>query len=302
MYPIAYRTLATLHEDDIAAVTSLYPAANVGSTYGQLTGSFTTAGGTPILGANIWARETSTGKVYSVVSDFLTQGNGYFRLYASRGDVHAECRVDRRPTSPADRASAPIRVTSSSASFQAPHPIAPVALGGGSGPADRDYRGLCRDGDLPSRRNGQCVGKLQRLDARVRPPPRSRRRAARPRSGTTVTFTATVAGVAPTGTVNFKDGGTTISRLRRGGAQRLGQQQDRRVQQQRAGGRRPQHRCATTAVMPANLASTSNPLSQVINRAGRQQQCGIGECRCSGLGVEHVFDWGCLPPVGCEQR
>ena len=29
MYPIAYRTLTTLHEDDIAAVTSLYPAANV---------------------------------------------------------------------------------------------------------------------------------------------------------------------------------------------------------------------------------------------------------------------------------
>ena len=30
MYPIAYRTLLTLHEDDVAAVTSLYPAANVG--------------------------------------------------------------------------------------------------------------------------------------------------------------------------------------------------------------------------------------------------------------------------------
>ena len=95
MYPIAYRSLQTLHEDDIAAVTSLYPTANVGSTYGQLNGTFTTAGGTPILGANIWARETSTGKVYSVVSDFLTQGNGYFRLYLPAGDVHAECRVDR---------------------------------------------------------------------------------------------------------------------------------------------------------------------------------------------------------------
>ena len=34
----------------------------------------------PILGANIWAKELSTSKVYSVVSDFLLQGTGYFRL------------------------------------------------------------------------------------------------------------------------------------------------------------------------------------------------------------------------------
>jgi len=85
MYPIAYRTLLTLHEDDIAAVSALYPTANFGSTYGQLNGTFTTAGGTAIRGANIWAREISTGKVYSIVSDFLTQGNGYFRLYLPAG-------------------------------------------------------------------------------------------------------------------------------------------------------------------------------------------------------------------------
>ena len=35
---------------------------------------FTTATGTPIRGANMWVKETATGKVYSVVSDFLTQG------------------------------------------------------------------------------------------------------------------------------------------------------------------------------------------------------------------------------------
>jgi hypothetical protein len=29
MYPIAYRTLQTLHEDDVAAVSALYPAGNV---------------------------------------------------------------------------------------------------------------------------------------------------------------------------------------------------------------------------------------------------------------------------------
>jgi hypothetical protein len=48
MYPIAYRTLQTLHEDDVAAVTALYPTVNGGSTYGQLTGTFTTAGGIPV--------------------------------------------------------------------------------------------------------------------------------------------------------------------------------------------------------------------------------------------------------------
>src|SRR5262249_17650728 len=80
MYPIAYRTLLSLHEDDVAAVTALYPSASVSSVYGQLNGTFTTTAGSPILGANIWAKEVSSGETYSVVSDFLMQGNGYFRL------------------------------------------------------------------------------------------------------------------------------------------------------------------------------------------------------------------------------
>ena len=128
MYPIAYRTLLSLHEDDIAADTSLYPTASVGSVYGQLTGAFTTAGGTPILGANIWAKENTTGKVYSVVSDFLTQGNGYFRLYLPAGTytLHAES-ID--PGFTGGSGVGPYATSSTDISFQAPNPITPVALG-----------------------------------------------------------------------------------------------------------------------------------------------------------------------------
>ncbi|MBK8571014.1 MAG: matrixin family metalloprotease [Nitrosomonadales bacterium] len=48
MYPIAYRNYASLHEDDIAAVSALYPDATLNSGYGQLTGSFVQVNGTPI--------------------------------------------------------------------------------------------------------------------------------------------------------------------------------------------------------------------------------------------------------------
>ena len=131
MYPIAYRTLVSLHEDDAAAVTSLYPSASATAVYGQLTGTFTTAAGTPILGANIWAKETSTGKAYSVVSDFLTQGNGYFRLLLPAGTytLRAES-IDAGFTG--GSGVGPYANSSNDISFQPPHPIAPVALGGAS--------------------------------------------------------------------------------------------------------------------------------------------------------------------------
>lgn len=92
MYPIASRASLSLHEDDAAAVSALYPAPSLNSAYGQLSGTFTQASGTPILGANIWAREINTRKVYSVVSDYLMQGTGYFKLLLPAGtyDLHAE--------------------------------------------------------------------------------------------------------------------------------------------------------------------------------------------------------------------
>ena len=92
MYPIAYRSLNSLHEDDIAAVSALYPDATLDSVYGQLTGSFTQTNGTPIRGANIWAMEVNTNKVFSFVSDYLSQNTGYFKLLLPPGSytLHAE--------------------------------------------------------------------------------------------------------------------------------------------------------------------------------------------------------------------
>jgi len=131
MYPIAYRTLQSLHEDDVAAVTSLYPSASAAAVYGQLTGTFTTAGGTPIRGANIWAKEIATGVVYSVVSDFLTQGTGYFRLYLPYGTYNLIAEsID--PAFKGGSSVGPFANTANDVSFQSPHPIAPVALGAGT--------------------------------------------------------------------------------------------------------------------------------------------------------------------------
>ena len=93
MYPIAYRSTVSLHEDDAAAVSALYPDTTVSSTYGTISGTLTRADGvTPVLGANIWAKENSTGHVFSVVSDYLEQGTGYFSLLLPPGTytLHVE--------------------------------------------------------------------------------------------------------------------------------------------------------------------------------------------------------------------
>jgi hypothetical protein len=83
MYPIAYRSLLSLHEDDTAAVTALYPDSNVGSVYGEVSGTFTTVAGTPVRGANIFAQ--GTGGTYSIVSDYREQNTGYFRMLLPPG-------------------------------------------------------------------------------------------------------------------------------------------------------------------------------------------------------------------------
>ncbi len=86
MYPVAYRGTTTLHEDDVAAVSALYPDATLSSVYGQLSGTFVLADGvSPVLGANLWAQETTTHNLYSIVSDYLTQGTGYFKLLLPPG-------------------------------------------------------------------------------------------------------------------------------------------------------------------------------------------------------------------------
>ncbi len=60
--------------------------------------------------------------------------------------------------------------------------------------------------------------------------------------GNAVTFTATVNGNAPTGNVNFTDGGTSLVRMRRRGADWLRQYAHCRMHGRGACGRNPQHR------------------------------------------------------------
>jgi len=264
MYPIAYRSLMSLHEDDVAAVTALYPTAGVGAAYGQLNGTFTTAAGAPILGANIWAREVATGKVYSVVSDYLTQGNGYFRFYLPPGTytLNAESIASNFT---GGSGVGPYSDTSSSASFQPPHPIAPIALAGGSGQQIGITAGCLVTAsfrlDGTGSVSGNCGGSTPSATTTTLATSGTPALA-----GSTVTLTATVAGVAPTGTVNFKDGGTTMSGC--GAVAVTGSGNSRNAT------------CATNTLAVGvhsisasysgdggNLASTSSTLSQVINPA-----------------------------------
>ncbi|MDO9446834.1 MAG: matrixin family metalloprotease, partial [Candidatus Nitrotoga sp.] len=136
MYPIAYRGLTSLHEDDTAAVSALYPTATVASVYGQLTGVFTQANGTPIRGANIWAKDINTNKVFSSVSDYLSQNTGYFKFILLPGiyTLHAEA-IHTGFTS--GSSVGPYSETSSDLSFQPPLynngvAIAPMVFGGGA--------------------------------------------------------------------------------------------------------------------------------------------------------------------------
>ncbi len=93
MYPVAHRSGVSLADDDISAITALYPDTNVAASYGTLQGNFRTAGGTQVPGANIWARENSSGKMYSVVSDYLTQGNGFFKMLLPPGTYTLHARA-----------------------------------------------------------------------------------------------------------------------------------------------------------------------------------------------------------------
>lgn len=127
MYPIAFRSQISAHEDDVAALTDLYPSANTNNYYGELRGRFQDLDTTPILGANIWAQELSSGKVYSKVSDYLTQGTGYFSMLLPTGTYSLHAESIQSNFNAASRVG-PYTGGSSSISFRAPHPIVPVTF------------------------------------------------------------------------------------------------------------------------------------------------------------------------------
>ena len=137
MYPVANRGSVTLHEDDIAGISLLYPDPMLNSVYGQITGNFVLADGiTPVKGANLWATETTTGKVYSVVSDYLKQNTGFFRILLPAGTY--TLRAEAVQTAYVGASSVgPYALALTDPSFQPPMypsgsggaPMAPVTLG-----------------------------------------------------------------------------------------------------------------------------------------------------------------------------
>ena len=131
MYPVSCRNSDSLHADDISAVSALYPAANINDSFGILQGHFLDESGNAILGANIWAENTTTGVIVSVVSDYLKQGTGYFKLYLPPGKytLHANS-INTEFT--AGSGVGPYSITSSDTSFRSPHPIAEVTFHGSS--------------------------------------------------------------------------------------------------------------------------------------------------------------------------
>lgn len=142
MYPTAYRTTESLHSDDVSAVSALYPNGTTTQDFGEIKGRFLQSS-SPVLGANIWAKNQDTGAVYSSVSDYLTQNNGFFRMLvpAGRYTVHAESIATKFV---GGSSVGPYAETSSDASFVAPHPIAPVAFKGSSASAvSLDIGGDC---------------------------------------------------------------------------------------------------------------------------------------------------------------
>ncbi|VAW50879.1 hypothetical protein MNBD_GAMMA06-1792 [hydrothermal vent metagenome] len=137
MYPFLCRGIettheeVTLHQDDISAVSALYPSVNIGDSFGILQGRFVDNNNNAILGANIWAENTTTGEVVSIVSDYLTQGTGFYKLYLPPGNytLHANSiNAQFYGGSSIGPYAEKNTVDEKSLSFLDPHPITEVAF------------------------------------------------------------------------------------------------------------------------------------------------------------------------------
>lgn len=135
MYPWACRDRQQPHPDDVLSLSMLYPVSDYYATHGQLSGRFL-AGTSPVLGANLWVKDVSTGAVYSIVSDYLTQGTGFFSLMLPEGtyELHANSINDEFFSG---SSVGPYANDMNDLSFQAPaNSIGPVTFAaGGPSPA-----------------------------------------------------------------------------------------------------------------------------------------------------------------------
>ena len=122
MYPIACRNSDSLHSDDISAASALYPETNINDTLGVLEGLLTTDTGNILPGANIWVGNIVTGEIFSIVSDYLREGTGFYRLYLPAGNytLHAN---SINPEFSRGSGVGPYSRTETDVSFIAPLPI-----------------------------------------------------------------------------------------------------------------------------------------------------------------------------------
>ncbi len=127
MYPFVCRNEETLHQDDISALSMLYPNAS-NNNYGTLQGRFVDASGNAILGANIWAENTTTtGKIVSIVSDYLTQKTGFYKLYLPTGNYTLHANSINTAFN-GGSGIGPYSNDINDRSFTCPHPIPEVTL------------------------------------------------------------------------------------------------------------------------------------------------------------------------------
>lgn len=129
MYPFICRNSESIHGDDISAVSSLYPSANMTQNFGTISGFFVDTAGKAILGANIWAQNTVTGEAISTVSDYLAERNGAYTLLLPAGNytLHAN---SINPLFNDGSGIGPYTKDAFDLSFQNPHPITPVVYQG----------------------------------------------------------------------------------------------------------------------------------------------------------------------------
>ena len=138
MYPFVCRNIESLHADEVSAISALYPTDSTNSTdpttyinnnFGILQGHFVDESGYAILGANIWAENTATGAAVSIVSDYLKQGNGFYKLYLPPGNytLHAN---SINTLFYEGSSVGPYALSPSDISFVAPHPIPEVTYQG----------------------------------------------------------------------------------------------------------------------------------------------------------------------------
>jgi hypothetical protein len=129
MYPYICRDEITLHADEVSAISALYPTLDVNDNFGIIEGHFVDESGYAILGANIWAENITTGEVVSIVSDYLKQGTGYYKLFLPAGNytLHANSINELFYEG---SSIGPYATSEFDTSFIAPHPIPEVTYQG----------------------------------------------------------------------------------------------------------------------------------------------------------------------------